>query len=321
LQNFYNLTNCQLLLLIYEGCRKILQTIPLNYATRIIVQNKGVSFSSALIFECSKRKIDIDFIDKLTPYAMITYQQTINNTLHLKQLKFVNSTKALGVSKNIVQTKSKNQINLLKYFARYKKTSDIDKYERLKKKIDTMSEIYKKIILAKDTKALMGYEGVISSHYWKGFGILIGDNSHQRVTKGATDEVNQALNYGYAIIYNRVQSALIHTGLNIYYSIFHKDQPNKPTLVYDLIEEFRQPIVDREIISILNHGRKLKKSTYLLSEETTKMIVQNIQKRLATPANSKYGKMQIKDIITNQANFLKRVIDQDKKYKGFVAKY
>ena len=38
-------------------------------------------------------------------------------------------------------------------------------------------------------------------------------------SKGATDEVNQALNYGYAIIYNRVQSALIHTGLNIYYSI------------------------------------------------------------------------------------------------------
>ena len=275
-----------------------------------------------MIYECSKRKIDIDFIDKLTPYAILTYYQSINNTLHLKQLKLINSSKALAISKEIVQTKSKNQINLLKYFSRYKKTADIDEYEKIKTKIDKMNEIYKKIRIAKDKKSLMGYEGIISSHYWIGVRIIIGDNSFQRVTKSAKDEINQALNYGYAIIYNKVQSALIHTGVNIYHSIFHKDQPNKPTLVYDLVEEFRQPIVDREIISILNRGTKFKKSKQLLTEETTKTITQHIQKRLATLSKSRYGKMQIKDIITQQASLLKRVIETEEiKYKGFVARF
>ena len=31
--------------------------------------------------------------------------------------------------------------------------------------------------------------------------------------------------------------------------------------------------------------------------------------------------MQIKDIITNQANLLKRAISEEEKYKGFTAKY
>ena len=87
------------------------------------------------------------------------------------------------------------------------------------------------------------------------------------------------------------------------------------------MEEFRQPVVDREIVSIINRGTKLKKSKYLLSEETTKVIVKNIQERLATPSKSRYGKMQIKDIILEQANLLKRVINEETKYKGFVARF
>ena len=40
---------------------KVIQTSPVNWVTRIIVMTKGVSISSNLILECSKRKIDIDF--------------------------------------------------------------------------------------------------------------------------------------------------------------------------------------------------------------------------------------------------------------------
>ena len=56
---------------------KIIKSLPLNYTSRIIIENRGISISSALIFECCKRKIDIDFIEKLKPYAILTYQQSI----------------------------------------------------------------------------------------------------------------------------------------------------------------------------------------------------------------------------------------------------
>ena len=54
---------------------------------------KGVSISSNLILECSKRKIDIDFIEKSRPYAQITYYENISNELHLKQIDIKNSKK------------------------------------------------------------------------------------------------------------------------------------------------------------------------------------------------------------------------------------
>ena len=56
-------------------------------------------------------------------------------------------------------------------------------------------------------------------------------------------------------------------------------------------------ILDREIISILNRGTKLKISKELFSQETTEIIIKHIQKRLATLSKSRYGKMELKEII------------------------
>ena len=92
-------------------------------------------------------------------------------------------------------------------------------------------------------------------------------------------------------------------------------------MVYDLIEEFRQPIVDREILSILNKGTKLTNANGKLTDKSIKLIVKNIQERLATPSKSRYGKMKIIDIIEMQAYHLKNVINSTDRYRGFTAKY
>jgi len=109
-----------------------------------------------------------------------------------------------------------------------------------------MERISKKLSASKDIPMLMGYEGSLSVLYW-------------------------------------VQSALLKTGLNIYDSFLHSNQDNKPTLVFDMVEPFRQLVVDREIISILNRGTKLKSSKGRLSKKSVKVITENIQERLATP--------------------------------------
>jgi group II intron reverse transcriptase/maturase/CRISPR-associated endonuclease Cas1 len=301
---------------------KVIQTSPVNWVTRIIVMTKGVSISSNLILECSKRKIDIDFIEKSKPYAQITYYENVSNELHLKQLDLKNSKKGFKTAVALIKAKMKNQINLIKYTTRYREHKQRDEFDELEKIIEQMESIYKLIKKAKDVPMLMGYEGSASVLYWKCFGILIGDRAFRRETQNAPDAINQALNYGYAFLYHRLQSALLKTGVNIYHSFLHTSQANKPTLVFDMIEPFRQPVVDREIISILNRGTKIGSNKGRLTKKSVKVITENVQERLATPTKWRKGKYKVVTIIDEQALEMAHVIKGIKSnFKGFVVKY
>ena len=301
---------------------KIVKKLPINQTSRVIIISRGVTISTSLIYECSQRKIDIDFIDHHQPYALITYHKSINNQSHLKQLDIKNSKRGIKIATSCIKAKAKNQINLIKYYARYREHTDKVEFEKLTQKIVQMHTIYQKISTAKTQESLMGYEGIISTLYWSAFGILLDDEEFTRHTQNAPDAINQAINYGYGFLYNRVQSALIKNGLNLYHSFLHSQQSNRPTLVYDMIEEFRQPVVDREIMSIVAKGGKLTSSKGKLTEKSIKIISQNIQERLITPTKWRKGKYKITSIIDDQALLLSHVINnKDKKYRGFVVRY
>jgi CRISPR-associated endonuclease Cas1 len=301
---------------------KVVKKAPINWVSRIIVMTKGASLSTALIYECSKRKIDIDFIENQTPYAQVTYYHTINNELHLKQLEIKNSDSGLEIAKALIKAKVKNQLNLIKYHSRYRAQRNIEEFQKLTHIIIEIERRFQGIEKAKDNAALMGYEGSISTLYWRAFGLLIGDENFTRTTKDAPDAINQALNYGYAFLYGRVQSALIKCGINIYNSFLHEPQDNKPTLVYDIIEPFRQPTVDREIISILNLGTQIVSSKGRLDKESLRVVTENIQERLATPTKYKDGKYKISTIIEEQALELAHTIKGIRsRFKPYLARY
>jgi CRISPR-associated protein Cas1 len=55
----------------------------------------------------------------------------------------------------------------------------------------------------------------------------------------AMDVVNAFLNYGYGILYGKIEGALIKTGIDPYIGVLHRDDYNRPVLVYDVIELYR----------------------------------------------------------------------------------
>lgn len=176
---------------------------------------------------------------------------------HLQRKQHESFGQHLEIAKTMIRAKIKNQTNLLKYFARYRKTSQPQAYLRLTRLIDRLPKVALELADLQDKDRIRGIEGSCSGLYWQGFALLIGDDLWQRDTKDARDAVHQALNYGYGILYHRVQSALVCSRLDIYTPLFHSVQENKPTLAYDMIEEFRQCVVDREVIAIVNHHQKL----------------------------------------------------------------
>ena len=61
----------------------------------------------------------------------------------------------------------------------------------------------------------------------------------RRSHRPAQDPFNAFLNYAYAILYSRVEEALLEAGLNPYLGFMHRDGYQFKSMVYDFIEPFR----------------------------------------------------------------------------------
>jgi CRISPR-associated endonuclease Cas1 len=108
-----------------------------------------------------------------------------------------------------------------------------------------------------------------------------------REHRGAVDPVNSALNYGYGMLYNQVQHALLLAGLDPYAGFVHVDRPGKPSLVLDAIEEFRQPIVDRTVFGLLNKGVEIEvDDAGMLTQATRRLLAERVRARSAMKAKS-----------------------------------
>jgi len=177
---------------------------------------------------------------------------------------------------------------------------------------------------AKSVSQLMGYEGEVSTLYWQSVVIILQDKSDfkGRENRGASDLVNSSLNYGYAILYAQVQHAALKAGLALHISFLHALQEGKPTLVYDMIEEFRSFVVDRAIISMINQNEPLKLNTKgELNQKSRQLIVQNVKERLGSYTRHKKASKKVQTIIQDQAYLLSRHVKDEAIYKPFIGKY
>ena len=295
---------------------KVQQTYPLTKVQRIILEGKSISLSSDVIKKCADNAIAIDFIDtQANPYAsLITYKASLAQNIH-KQAALINTPKQLELAASFIRGKAKNQINYLKYLNKYHRLLDTH--------IDAMEKNAAKIKTAATIEQLMGVEGSISASYWDGIRLVLEVPFERRITKGAKDIVNSSLNYGYAILYSKVQNALVLAGLSLHVSFLHTLDKTKPTLTFDLIEEFRSFIVDRVIISMLNKDEPIKlDKDGLLTQNSRKLIAKNIKEKLGSYTMWKKRSHKIENIIQTQAYLLARVIDgEEKRYKPFIGKY
>jgi len=99
-------------------------------------------------------------------------------------------------------------------------------------------------------------EARAAAWYWQAFARLLpGDlGFERRHGRGARDTVNILLNYGYWHLFQRVWLAVERRGLNPFLGLLHTGRHGAPGLVLDLMEEFRQPVVDRVVLELI--GRR-----------------------------------------------------------------
>lgn len=170
---------------------------------------------------------------------------------------------------------------------------------------------------------LLSIEGRIAESYWNCIGKILPDELEFSVRehRNAQESVNAAVNYGYGILYSRVWGAVLLAGLEPFAGFLHVDRPGKPSLVLDMVEEFRQPIVDRSIFGWLNKGGKIEFNEDGLSKETRSEIAKRVSERMEATETYDGKKQKMRYIIQEQARRMASFLRGHRRYEGFVSSW
>lgn len=304
---------------------------PLLNLKNISILSRGVTISSNVVEYCAERGIPIDFIGfNGKPYAKVYSPQSTPASLGIAQLKAFENGKAQTLARCFALGKIRNQINLVKYYHKYRKEQDDDFTEIFTGKMASMESLAKEArnIHEKDIEILRGklfsIEGRASSCYWELIESILNDyvEFEGRIREGATDLVNSLLNYGYGILYSRIWEAVLKAGLNPYISYLHKPQEGKPTLVFDLIEEFRQQAVDRAVFALITKGEELKIEKRFLSDETRKKVAEKVLERINTVEVFRAEEMRLSQIMKEQAKAVAKFLEGKlTHYRPYIGKW
>lgn len=300
---------------------------PFFRISEVVIASRGVSISSDLIEEFTERGIRLSFIDRGgRPYAMLT-SPALSATVESRreQLKAFDDARGLEFARAVVRGKIRNQRHLLLYCGKYLKQANPERYETLAglarqlRQQELQARKVQGSTVSEKRAELMGTEGVAARLYWRGFKLIVEDKAEfmGREHRGAEDPLNALLNYGYGILYGHVWGAVTHAGLEPFAGFLHVDRPGKPSLVLDLVEEFRQPVVDRTVIAFVNLSQKIEMREGFLDEDTRRAIAEKVLERLGSTEPYRGQRFQIRSIIQMQARALVSFLRGKAPYKPF----
>jgi CRISPR-associated protein Cas1 len=306
---------------------------PLIHLESVLVGSRGVSFSSDAVEACTKEGVPIHFVDpRGRPYASL-YAAGLTGTVLTRREQLAAYADRRGVDLAVAFARGKitNQAGFLRYVAKYRKEKDPDLYQELRWTAGEVQDHLEELRhLSGDTvddlrHPLLSAEGRAAQRYWAALKHVIpGDYGWPgRKGRGAQDPINAALNYGYGILYGQIERALVLAGLDPYGGFIHADRPGKPSLVFDLIEEFRQVIVDRTVVAMANRGTALTlDEKHLLTKESRRTVAEKVLERLEGKERYERKRQPFRVIIQSQARHIATFVRGDRAaYEPFVARW
>jgi len=221
-----------------------------------ILISKGASITSDAALLAVEKEVEVIFIDPTgQPKGRLwSVNYGSVSTIRRKQLDFTFSKAAIDWIKKIIVTKIDNQSALLLSLTsddaalENKVSTAINKLEDYKRKIISLEGL----VISDISASLRGWEGAASRYYFETLSLFMPEQYqfNSRSQHPATDIFNCMLNYGYGILYGKIEGALIKAGIDPYVGVFHRDDYNRPVLVFDVIEKFRV-WVDYVVVALL----------------------------------------------------------------------
>jgi len=304
----------------------VLET-PLSRLRSISITRDGVSLSSNLILACSQRGIRIFVLDwrGINAAAISGQHHHAIATLRRAQFNYLESPQSRTTAAGMIYGKLRNQRAVLLYFLKYYRTRHPHLAQYLKDAADMVRQQAESIrcidwtIRTDWREQIMGYEGAAANVYWKALtqSQLLPESFNRREGRGAVEVTNQALNYGYTLLTSYIWCALDNAGFEVYAGILHSERAGKPSLVLDMMEEYRPWVVDRNIIKI---RRELLHSTSL-NMKIKKRVSNAIHHTMGKTHLHKGKRLKLETILQRQAYRLAASVVDNKRYQPYRFKW
>ena len=318
--------------IIVKRKKEKLAEIPAGNIDLIKLSARGVSASMDVIQLALKHNIPVVISGKSGKPLGVVLPFTYRGLVEVRKRQFLAQDSRIGVeiAKAMVYGKIANQSQLIYLVARtWKKLNSQDRAALLGAR-EAMLEWLNRIeringdSCEEVREELMSIEARAAQHYWLAFGRVIpGELEFEgRVKRGACDVVNSMLNYGYAILATEVWLSLLKAGLDPWAGFLHANSQRRPGMVYDLMEPFRAPIVDKVILHLVSlKSSKLRDCVEdcRLIPQCKVMVMESVLERLKTQVRHGGRRMTFSDLILLHARRIAlRIAGRRPRYKPFI---
>lgn len=230
---------------------------------------------------------------------------------------------------SMIGAKIRNQGYLLKNLAKKRDNEplmkDVKRIMSLSQKTKELAEEGRSIEDARGS--LFGIEGEASRVYFQALSNILPEAVYYgaRTKQPPGDLFNAMLSYGYGILYTEIGKACILAGLNPYMGFMHTDLLGKPSMVLDLIEEFRQPVVDRAVLNLVSKRIVTEKEIkpveggFYLNQSGRRKTLEAVSERLAKVVNYRDFRHSFSSLILQQARGVSKFLtSESSSYAPFV---
>jgi CRISPR-associated protein Cas1 len=301
-------------------------TVPTYDASQVAIVGNVVLTPGAIDLLTSKG-IDTVLLTKYGRYrGRITSGASANVRLRIAQVRLADAPeRALDLARRFVRGKVANQRVLLQRFARRHGLTP-----PLERAIVALRASTLRADRALDVDELRGVEGNAAAQYFAVLGELV---RHPELTfdgrtrRPPTDPINALLSLGYTLLANAVEAAIEIVGLDPYVGVLHAPQAGRPSLVCDMQEELRAPLVDPLVLAAVNQ-RALGPDDFdfsapeegvTLTPVALRWFVRAFERRLAraTLYEPTQKRLPFREVIVQQARRLARHVLGTEPYEPF----
>lgn len=290
--------------------------IPIREVERILIFGNS-QLTTAVLCTCLEENIPVIFLSQLGEYKGQLWNAE-NRDMNIEKAQFQRQSDEffrLQMARAVVQGKLFNSKLLLLRLNRKRRL------ESIQTAIVGISTDLEALENAQNVAEIMGYEGCGAARYFPALGQAItseGFELRERVFHPPDNPMNAMLSFGYTQLLNNVFSLLLAEGVNPYLGNLHGTDKQRADLAFDLMEEFRSPIVDTLVMKLVNQ-KIIKPTDFSWYKENGGIYLINPARRVFL----KYFEEKISELVSHpdiqtQVSYRRAIQLQIRRYKLFL---
>jgi len=310
-------------LVVEKGGTTLLE-VPAYGIDRVLIFG-AVQLSTQAISFLLNSGIEVSFLSttgrlkgKLTPV------QSKNVFLRLAQYdRYKDDAFKLMIARSILEAKLKNQHTLVLRYQRNHPGIDFAS------ELDVIARSLSSLPHKKQISSLMGLEGVSTGAYFRCYAKMLSQNFafEKRTRHPPLDPTNALLSLGYVLITNEIAALVESVGFDPFIGFLHALRYGRHSLPLDLVEEFRHPVIDGLVLTLINTGsikeadfHKESNGAVLLNKEAFKRFLTSYEERMEKLFKEKDTYTSYRKVFRMQVENMERAVLNREEYQPFLVR-